>query len=174
MQATPDGSALLVVETSNDKSLRLRVFHEASFGANQEGIVNSLPSPFKGATCFTVVSFGQRGSTFLVAVNSSTRQIVSVSVRVSHSRTQYQFQASRYDNELSSTARATLHNSLLDCWSKVWERYPIVPAIQRSVGFMPKLRLEARTSLNSHFDVETPSLAGISTLARLWSHPTTP
>lgn len=133
MQSSPDGSAILVIETS-EKEIFLRVFHEASFGSSSEGLVHPLPPSFRDLSSVIVTSFGIRSNVFLLGVNTTTQRIVSVSVRISRRETEFQFQASKGLPGSSLQPNPTAHNSLLDCLSEVWARYPVASAIQRSVG----------------------------------------
>ncbi|KAG9014447.1 hypothetical protein FRB93_013572 [Tulasnella sp. JGI-2019a] len=130
-QSAPDASALLVVENTSEGTKRIRVFHRASFGNGNtaDGIVQYLPIHFSLATHFTITSLGQRNIT-LLALLPRTSEIGSVTVEISRQETEFNFQA-KSERDQSSTMVATKHNSLLNCFSEVWSRFPVVSAIKR-------------------------------------------
>ena len=133
VDSSPDGSVMLVVNEPTASRRELRVYHHASFGQRHEGISYSLPGEFDKATSFSVTSLGQLDKVFLMALTPAARSIVSVAVSISKKETEYQFRA-KADTASPSTAVPTAHNSLVDCFAEVWERYPVVAAIQRYVG----------------------------------------
>ncbi|KAG8901724.1 hypothetical protein FRC00_005051 [Tulasnella sp. 408] len=130
VRSSPDGSALLVLEGVKGNPATLRVFHHASFGSNTTGIVNVLPSSFTGAQSFSVTSIGERGRVFVMGLKPSTQAIVSVCVDISRKETEYQFRA-KVDSSKSQSKQSLGHNELITCFSEVWERFPVVAAIQR-------------------------------------------
>ncbi|KAG8993098.1 hypothetical protein FRB94_011064 [Tulasnella sp. JGI-2019a] len=131
VQCAPDASALLVVEGmgSGDRVRRLRVYHRASFGTGsaQNGILRDLPETLTPGTSFAVTSLGKQNISLLALLPS---EIGSASVQISRQETEFKFRA-KQERTSSSTTVATKHNSLLDCFSEVWGRYPVVPAIKR-------------------------------------------
>lgn len=138
MQSSPDGSALLVVERSQSGSpLLLRVFHQATFGQKPDGISLPLPEEFGDAVEFTVSSIGRRSHAYLIAHLPSSASIVSTSLRIKRNEAEYLFRHKRAPIPRHSTIR-TNHNSLVDCFSEVWERFPVIPAIARWVIHPPK------------------------------------
>ncbi|KAG8991998.1 hypothetical protein FRB94_012099 [Tulasnella sp. JGI-2019a] len=132
-QSAPDASALLVVEGTNEGVKQVRVFHRASFGTgkNPDGIVRDLPTDFTLGTQFSVTSLGQQNVT-LLAVLPNIPGIGSVAVEISRQETEYKFREKEERDTLLNMVN-TKHNSLLNCFSEVWGRYPVVPAIKRSV-----------------------------------------
>ncbi|KAG8924200.1 hypothetical protein FRC01_011818 [Tulasnella sp. 417] len=131
MQSAPDGSALLVVECSpQGRGRTLKVFHYASFGKNPNGIALPLPGDFDEATKFTVSSLGRRKYVYLIAHLPSSACLHSVSLRISRSEVEYLFRQKETRTVLPKAVQ-TKHNSLIDCFVDVWERFPIIPAIAR-------------------------------------------
>ncbi|KAG8984733.1 hypothetical protein FRB93_006355 [Tulasnella sp. JGI-2019a] len=130
-QAAPDASALLVVERTAEGSKQIRVYHRASFGNGKSphGIVRDLPAHFSLGTQFAVTSLGQQNVS-LLALLPDIPAIGSVSLEISRKETEYQFRE-REQRDSSPKMVATKHNSLLNCFSEVWARYPVVPAIKR-------------------------------------------
>ncbi|KAG8903436.1 hypothetical protein FRB99_003285 [Tulasnella sp. 403] len=126
VQASPDGTALVVIEKDQQRR-RLRVFHSASFGHKESGIVTTLPEEFNSATSFTLTSIGERRNVFLLALSPSLQCIHSVALEISGKETEYQFRA----QEEKSRPTLSVPNALIACFSEVWDRYPVVAAIQR-------------------------------------------
>ncbi|KAG9047676.1 hypothetical protein FS837_001752 [Tulasnella sp. UAMH 9824] len=130
VRSSPDGAALLVVEGTPRGPKLLRVFHRASFGSNGNGIVKELPESFNVTSNFCVSSTGERSKGFLMAFDVAHQRIISSALEISRKETEYQFRAK---DEANNTARetTTVHNSLINCFSEVWERFPVAAAIQR-------------------------------------------
>lgn len=65
-----------------------------------------------------------------MAFDTTKQRIISTALEISRKETEYQFRAK---DEASGTAKetTTLNNSLINCFSEVWERFPVVAAIQR-------------------------------------------
>lgn len=126
-----DASALLVVETPQGTSRKMRVYHRASFGTGTQasGIELDLPASFASATAFAVTSLGQQNVSML-ALRPTHQSIESISVEISRKETEYQFRA-QSNRVVSSNSVNTDHNALIDCFSEVWGRYPVIPAIKR-------------------------------------------
>ncbi|KAG9022864.1 hypothetical protein FS837_006113, partial [Tulasnella sp. UAMH 9824] len=130
VNSSPDGVALLVVEGTQTGPKRLRVFHPASFGSNGNGIVKDLPEIFNVTSNFCVSSTGERSKAFLMAFDVAHQRILSSALKISRTETDYQFRAKGEANNTAKETR-TVHNSLINCFSDVWERFPVVAAIQR-------------------------------------------
>ncbi|KAG9039495.1 hypothetical protein FS837_000976 [Tulasnella sp. UAMH 9824] len=142
MQSSPDGSALVLVErTQDEQNWRARVFHQATFGENPEGITVELPPDFHDATQFTISSLGQRSYVYLVAHSPSAKSLLSMALRISRIEAEYLFREKKgRSTRLQSVA--TAHNSLVDCFSEVWDRFPVIPAIPREfTSSRPPIRL---------------------------------
>ncbi|KAG8903434.1 hypothetical protein FRB99_003283 [Tulasnella sp. 403] len=131
VQASPDGTALVAIE-QDQHGKRLRIFHMASFGHNETGISIVLPEEFDSATSFTLTSIGERRNVFLLALSPSLQSIHSVALDITCKETEYQFRAKAGKTQ-STASTSTIHNALIDCFSEVWSRYPVVAAIQREM-----------------------------------------
>lgn len=137
MQSSPDGSALLVVERSlQGRNLNLRVFHHGSFGEKPSGFLLPLPDEFDQAREFTVSSLGRRKHVYLIGHQPSSASLHSISLRISKTETEFGLGLKK-DRTAPPKAVQTTHNSLIDCFADVWERFPIIPAIARSVLLRP-------------------------------------
>ncbi|KAG8903576.1 hypothetical protein FRB99_003127, partial [Tulasnella sp. 403] len=131
VQSSPDGAALVAIEQDQD-SRRLRVFHLASFGHKDTGISVTLPEDFNSATSFALTSIGDRRNVFLLALSPSLQCVHSVALDISRKEVDYQFRAETDEVQSIGSVR-TAHNALIDCFSEVWSRYPVVAAIQREI-----------------------------------------
>ncbi|KAG8915779.1 hypothetical protein FRC00_014366 [Tulasnella sp. 408] len=133
MRAAPDGSALLLVERIQDETgWQLRLYHQATFGENQDGKTLLLPPEFNDAIdqSFTVSSLGQRKHIYLLAHTPSKSRIISIALRISRSESHWSFRRKQL-RSLEAQGVTTKHNSVVDCFAAVWERFPVVPAISR-------------------------------------------
>ncbi|KAG8897412.1 hypothetical protein FRC00_004306, partial [Tulasnella sp. 408] len=126
-RSSPDGAALLVVEGTQRGPKHLRVFHRESFGSNKDGIVKDLPESFNVTSNFCVSSTGERSKAFLMAFDFAHPRILSSALEIGRKEAEYQFRAK---GEANKTA-TTVHNSLINCFSEVWQRFPVAAAIQR-------------------------------------------
>lgn len=135
MKAAPDGSALLLVERIEDGvGWQLRVYHQATFGEKPEGKTLLLPPEFNDAIgqSFTVSSLGQRKHIYLIAHIPSTSRIISMALRISRKESHWSFRRKQAQS-FEAQGLNTKHNSLVDCFAEVWERFPVIPAISRYV-----------------------------------------
>ena len=66
----------------------------------------------------------------MTAIIPSSQAFASVSVLISTKETEYRFRL-KGDGSDSAPVTPTVHNSLIDCFSEVWARYPVVAAIER-------------------------------------------
>ncbi|KAG8984528.1 hypothetical protein FRB93_006439 [Tulasnella sp. JGI-2019a] len=130
--AAPDTSALLVVEGTMEGIKQIRVFHRAAFDNENatQGVVRDLPDQFNHlGTQFIVTSLGQRNVT-LLALLPRTPELHSVAVEISRQEEGFYLQLKEDQEELSKMVAKT-HNSLLNCFGEVWDRFPVISAIKR-------------------------------------------
>ena len=130
--STPDGSALVVVERSGESGFYLRSFYISTFGASAEGSLLGETVVFDGCTSFLLTCFENRGTPHLLALSPSKHSIESRIIRISKKTSEFQFQSK---NRRQSKTEQTVgeQNALIDCFSEVWTRYPVIPAISRYV-----------------------------------------
>ncbi|KAG8938850.1 hypothetical protein FRC04_007415 [Tulasnella sp. 424] len=130
VKSSPDGTALVIVEGSPTGTKSIRVFHRASFGSNDNGIVKELPESFDPTSNFCITSTGERQKIFLMGFDVQKQRVISAALEISRKETEYQFRAKDETRNAAKEIR-TIHNSLIDCLSEVWERFPVAAAIQR-------------------------------------------
>ncbi|KAG9001403.1 hypothetical protein FRB90_011631, partial [Tulasnella sp. 427] len=122
--------ALIVLEEAGKEARTLRVFHHASFGSNARGILNPLPGSFSRVDSFSITSIAERGNVFVLGLDSSCSVIVSARIEISRKETEYQFRA-KQEGPRQLAEKVSASNTLITCFSEVWERFPVVAAIQR-------------------------------------------
>lgn len=118
------------MENASDHGYRLRAFHSAAFGSSNDGIVPSPDTIFHRAESFTVTSLEYRDNPHIIALCPSNHSLCSLSLKISKKTTDFQYQ-SKNEQRQRTTQQDTEHNSLIDCLSDVWTRYPVVPAVRR-------------------------------------------
>jgi hypothetical protein len=126
--SSADGACLFILDQFQDQP-RLRCFHWASFGTTH-GIVVPLPPSIFRATPIYVSSIGHRNSTHIIYLDGSNQACGSLSMRITRKSTEFEFSVSDNQNK-SEAARSTVNNSLIDCHSGVWTRFPLHSPIRR-------------------------------------------
>ncbi|KAG8994929.1 hypothetical protein FRB90_000300 [Tulasnella sp. 427] len=123
-------SVLTILHRVKNGPRTLRVFHHASFGSNAGGILNTLPESFSGVDAFSITSIAERGNVFILGLDSSRTTIVSARVEISRKEIEYQFRA-KQEGPRQHSGKVSASNTLVTCFSEVWERFPVAAAIQR-------------------------------------------
>ena len=78
-----------------------------------------------------MTSMVSRGCIFLTSLDVDTGLVRSIAIDITKNVTGFVF-TKRGENAPIKRERQTLHNSLLDCHTEVWTRFPVVPAVKRS------------------------------------------
>ncbi|KAK0189051.1 hypothetical protein F5146DRAFT_693680 [Armillaria mellea] len=129
--SSPDGACLLLAYPHEDQTI-LQAYHWNSFGSSHE-ITLQLPTGFSNDCILS--SFVNRNSIHLIALDEQSQSCSSIVLDITKKITEFQFKekggsrASRVEGQGS-----TRHNSLIECFSDVWTRFPVVAAIQHSIG----------------------------------------
>ncbi|KAG8956419.1 hypothetical protein FRC03_010886, partial [Tulasnella sp. 419] len=126
-----DNSGMILVERDRVSGYQLRVYHWNSFGQLPQGFVLPPPGSFHlhSATRFGVTSIVQRSNVALVALLPGHHILKCFNVQIKTRNTSYSFKSK--DERNIKVLENTVHNSLIDCYSDVWTRYPVVSAIKR-------------------------------------------
>jgi hypothetical protein len=74
-----------------------------------------------------------RGCIFLIGLDTDTGIVRSISINITKKTTEFIFKKKGSRNAPGSGERRTLHNSLLDCHTEVWTRFPVLPAVKRRI-----------------------------------------
>ncbi|KAH8114640.1 hypothetical protein DFH11DRAFT_1764593 [Phellopilus nigrolimitatus] len=133
---TPDGSCLCAI-LPQDNGLSLRVYHWASLGSH-EGF--SFDAPTALGQLPLISAFDERKNIHLIWIDLKDNICCSVGLEITRQITEFQFRKKHYKNSAQGEERRTLHNSLIDCHSDVWTRFPIIPAVQRQAIVSSELR----------------------------------
>jgi hypothetical protein len=72
-----------------------------------------------------------RGCIFLISLDIDTGLVRSIAIDVTKKVTEFVFRKGGGNAPIKGE-RQSLHNSLLDCHTEVWTRFPVVPAVKRS------------------------------------------
>src|SRR5271154_7294755 len=135
--SSPDGSCFL---TSNvtDGNWILRAFHWSTFGTS-EGIVVNLSQDYEDSLVLT--SLVNRSTVHLMSLDVPGQKCHSVALDITRRTTEYMFKEKEAQHTTNnSQGSITLHNCLVDCYSEVWTRFPVVPAVHRQT-FVSSARL---------------------------------
>ncbi|KAG9094853.1 Vacuolar protein sorting-associated protein 13A [Ceratobasidium sp. 370] len=128
---SPDGSCLLLTvvdESAPTREERLLAFHWASFGSNQNGIEVATLPPSRSNRVIT--SFEDRSRVYVLSLLGNGT-ISSLGLQIKHKSMEFSLQS---DRDLLRAANVdTLSNCLVDCHLEVWTRFPVLPAIARTV-----------------------------------------
>ena len=79
-----------------------------------------------------VSCIGQAESPHVIFLDHSTSVCSSISLYITSKTSEYDFRAR--GNRSDSGGKDTVHNSLIDCHSDVWTRYPVQAAISRETA----------------------------------------
>lgn len=125
--SSPDGSCFLALMPEQDGPV-LRVFHWSTFGTS-DGIPLDL-SITLNAQSLGLSSFVSRKNVHLLVLDPYERSCHSIVLNITTRNTQFTF------TQKSARSQATenninAHNSLIDCHSEVWTRFPVVAAVRR-------------------------------------------
>ena len=121
----------LALEPRSDEPLRLLCYHLASFGS-AAAIPIELPEELYVNSNMVVSCMGPEETPHVIFLDRSARACSSIALRVASKTSEYDFRAG--GNRSGSVEKNTVHNSLIDCHSDVWTRYPVQAAIRRETA----------------------------------------
>ena len=127
----PDGAAFLALEPRSDEPQRLLCYHLASFGS-AAAIPIELPEEFRFGVNMAVSCVGKAENPHAIFLDNSAAICSSVSLHIASKTSEYDFRAGGVRPD--SVEKNTVHNSLIDCHSDVWTRYPVQAAIRRETA----------------------------------------
>jgi hypothetical protein len=115
---------------------RLLCHHIASFGSGSE-IEIQLPTGSLVNGSFATSCLGRKESFHGICLDSTAKSCSSVSLHITSKTSEYVFRANngRWGHAAEQTS---VHNSLVDCHSDVWTRYPVQAAIRRETAIGTK------------------------------------
>ena len=127
VHSTPDGSCLLVTYGSGS-GRTITAYHWASFGST-DGIILNLPH-LPVDEPFVVTSLLPRTAVHLLNLDFSDHCLQSHALDITQRTTEFTFREKLGRNH-KRAKKKTVHNSLIDCHSEVWIRFPVLAAVQR-------------------------------------------
>ncbi|KAK0239015.1 hypothetical protein EDD85DRAFT_527825 [Armillaria nabsnona] len=130
--SSPDGACLLLAYTHEDQTT-LQAYHWNSFGSSHE-ITLQLPPGFSNDCILS--SFVNRNCIHLISLDEHSQSCSSVVLDITKKITEFQFKekGGNKTSRVEGSEGSTRHNSLIECFSDVWTRFPVVAAIQHSIG----------------------------------------
>ena len=138
VHSTTDGSCLLVSH-DHGSELRITAYHWDSFGSS-EGIKLDIPHLPVGEP-FVVTSLLPRTAVHLLSLDLSNRCLQSYALDITRRMTEFTFRPERSGRSSDGSKHTTAHNSVIDCHSEVWTRFPVRAAVQRETISSASLRI---------------------------------
>ncbi|KAH9171591.1 hypothetical protein EDB89DRAFT_1852099 [Lactarius sanguifluus] len=126
--SSPDGSCALVVQ-ENDGLFTMTAYHWTTF-ASTDGIPVTLPDFPVNLDEALLTSIVNRNNIHLIGLDVTSQTCRSVVLDITCKATEFTFQEER-SKASTSRGKETVNNSLIDCHSDVWTRFPVVAAIKR-------------------------------------------
>ena len=138
VHSTPDGSCLLV-SYENGSKRTITAYHWASFGST-DGIVLDVPH-LPHNEPFVVTSLLPRTAIHLLSLDFSNHCLQSAALDITQRMTEFTFRE-KFNHSHKRAKNTTAHNSLIDCHSEVWIRFPVLAAVQRETISSASLRTD--------------------------------
>ncbi|KAH8980307.1 hypothetical protein EDB92DRAFT_1937150 [Lactarius akahatsu] len=126
--SAPDGSCVLIVQDEHGERT-ITAYHWSTF-ASTRGISVTLPDFPVDLDAALLTSIVNRNNINFVGLDLDTRSCRSVILDITRKATEFTFQERRSKGS-GRHGKQTVHNSLIDCHSDVWTRFPVVPAVKR-------------------------------------------
>ena len=131
VHTVPDGAAFLALEPRSDKPPRLLCYHLASFGS-AAAIPIEFPEDIHPSANMVVSRVGRSENPHAILLDCAARLCSSVSLHITGKTSEFDFRVG--GNRSDNVEKNTVHNSLIDCHSDVWTRYPVQAAICRETA----------------------------------------
>jgi len=122
--SSPDGSCLLTSHIINSQ-LHFAAYHWSTFGSTAGIALGALDLPTAQRSVLT--SFHRR-QIHLMCLDVANHECRSIALHITRKITEFMFQQ---EGTKYISHGPTVHNSLIDCHSEVWTRFPVVPAVRR-------------------------------------------
>ncbi|KAF8335492.1 uncharacterized protein EI90DRAFT_2913057 [Cantharellus anzutake] len=129
--SSPDGSCLFITAPNSSNVVQTVSYHTASFGCKPQGILLQLPQAFASVPT-TITSFVARRNAYLMAIEDDSRQLSGVRLEITNKASEFTFRA-HGEARAGSKGESTC-NSLIDCHSEVWTKFPVASTIRRSLS----------------------------------------
>jgi len=130
--SSPDASCLFSIGLSEDDNLILEAYHWASLASADVHEVELTGPTSLTPHSISVTSLVERNRVHIVLIDVERSTCYSHAFDISKKVTEYALKA-KGSARLAVDPSATLSaNSLIECLSDVWTRFPVVPAISRA------------------------------------------
>ena len=123
--SSTDGSCLLI-SYDHGSEHRITAYHWESFGSS-EGIKLDIPV----GEPFVVTSLLPRTAVHLLRLDFSNHCLQSYALDIRRRKTRLTLQYKKSGRSSDGPKDTTTHNTLIDCHSEVWTRFPVLAAVQR-------------------------------------------
>lgn len=131
LQSTIDGSCLLIGRRTAQQTWEIHAFHLASFGSDQDGTLVDIGS-FNADGQLSISSIQDHSSCALKIFDPLSLRLTWIPLKITSNMSEYSFQSSDdFDGQRESTSTSFL----LYCFAEIWNRFPIVPTIERRRSF---------------------------------------
>ncbi|KAI9455154.1 hypothetical protein BJY52DRAFT_1122135, partial [Lactarius psammicola] len=167
--SAPDGSCVLVV-LDEDGERTITAYYWSTF-ASARGISVTLPGLPVDLDAALLTSVVIRNNIHLIGLDLETQSCRSVVLDITRKATEFIFQERR-SKTLSSHCEQTVHNCLIDCYSDIWTRFPVVPAVKRN-GITSSGQRQQKTLMfvtDDHRDPFSTRFSDIITVFEKTSH----
>ncbi|KAF8341339.1 uncharacterized protein EI90DRAFT_2905822 [Cantharellus anzutake] len=156
--SSPDGSCVFIMVPNSSGAVETIAYHTASFGGKSQGIPLQLPQVFTSVPT-TITSFVTRRNAYLMTIEDDAGQLNAVRFEITNKASEFTFRP--HGKAKGDSKKESTYNSLVDCHSEVWTKFPVVSTISRSPSFMawrsPSITFTAANNsipiarLRSHF-----------------------
>ncbi|KAF9016568.1 hypothetical protein BDZ89DRAFT_1075488 [Hymenopellis radicata] len=134
---SPDGACLFMVKQDQDaEETMIHAYHCSTFGSG-EPFTHTLP--FKPSGPLLLTALINRVSIHLVGLDFESHAARSFAFDITTKITEFQFKEQNARKVTTLDCR-TVHNSLIDCHSDVWTRFPVVAAIRHHLADVRKAK----------------------------------
>lgn len=127
--SSSDGSCLFM-KTATASGYRILCHHWASFGGGN-GTIIPWPEKIPVQAQMAVSSVGSRNSAHIIFLVPQYNFCGSLYVRITRKSSEYAFRSNADSNASAEDVKHTFNNSLIDCHSEVWTRFPVQAPICR-------------------------------------------
>ncbi|KAJ6581854.1 hypothetical protein B0H19DRAFT_1116733 [Mycena capillaripes] len=143
--SSPDGACLLL-SYPDESGLSFRAYHWDTFGSSHGHALGCLQVPHSSLLLTSMVN---RRNVHLVGIDTDV--CGSVALDITKKTTEFMFTATA-DKSAPKARRNLTHNSLIDCHSDVWARFPVVAAVQRQTIVSSQNRLPRSFTFSTYLD----------------------
>jgi hypothetical protein len=127
--ASPDGSCLFTTAIVDETPV-LRAYHWSNFGTSNGVLLEIGDLPLQSTSLSSLVN---RNSVHFVVLDPRRHQCRSVALQITRKSTEFSFTEKSAKRRHTQNGHLTAHNCLIDCHAEVWTRFPVVPAVRRTV-----------------------------------------